>query len=1112
MNTAFQYVINMSLAASILVCAVILFRLLFKKAPRYIMCILWALVGLRLICPITLESSLSLIPEFLSPSDGTVISGGTVEIPDKAPILNERPGTQEQPITPSTPAESGGVSVPQSPQGPVQAPSEKGGTDVMLIFSSVWLCGVAAMIAYTCISYALLRKRVAASVRVNENIYECDGIDSPFILGIVKPRIYLPSELSDGREHVIAHERAHIKRLDHVWKPLGFLILSVYWFNPVIWLAYVLLCRDIELACDERVIGELNGDGKREYSTALLSCSVQRKMISACPLAFGETDVKQRIKSVLNYKKPTLWLIIGAVAVSLVITVCFATMPHEKGVPFFSSRVRSVSADNATLSLSDDGRLSFALSSKSFTTLYLPANAMTLEAGTEDGWVAVNDAISKVTENADLFTLIERGNAYTVECSLNPEAPLTDGARYRLVTTAYRHYPTKGTAQPTSIYVEFTYAGGKISTEKSYVYNLPTGENTVRFDAGDYEFFKVPHAITGTRKMILNKKEKTFETFFDDTYKYYENFGSHLYNGIYEINGDVYTFSSYDKSISITCRLEGNSLIKENKDDPPFPGEMIKTDYKTLGFHQKLGSIRIDTNKDGTPEDYILSGNTDMKRAFITAENYYNYHDIYDESACMGGYFDNAPRYGSFKINSPHPVFAVDTNGNYFIADEKGGRLHRYDIVFGEKVVELYEKEKRLPFAKSGGDSTSYVCNSLIGYKNTEATVTFYPGCGVTIKVKGKKNIEIHGIYHEDNGGIHVYTNDGKEYTFTISNERGGSQTRVLVLRGDSPDKTFGDYSVYAYTKFCISTLNSYDKVKTGVYVYKDDNGNKSEITLFDNGDAEASLLIDGKRTTFSGNYAQFEDHLYLRLGNHITALSAHIQIENNTLISLDDRIGRDIKFVYDRWRLPKRISLEQNPDSLTTKYTYTDDNGQEYGIILGTERGYILFPEENKNFSVSYKKTGNEIIVTNHYEKELFVFKEETGALRLERAFDENLTNDKRQSLPVGKLYTSIESNMSVKPGKYYCNANGLTDIFAIEIYDNKNASIEHSLYAGPYYYSRACVQNGDILSLHIIDGIVLDFKIIDDKTLTLISVDMNGSTNSFLDYEIGSTFHRYD
>lgn len=1108
MSNAFQYVLSMSLAASMLVGAVMIFRLIFKKTPRYIMCIMWALVGLRLICPLTLESPLSLIPSSLSPSDNTVISGGLVDVQDKLPIENESPEIGQQPSIPTVPKESDAVSAPQSPSTAVNNTEKKSGIDVLEVCSIVWLCGTAAMLAYAGISYTLIRRKVSASARVNKGIYECDSIDSPFILGIIFPKIYLPSELSEGREHVIAHERAHIRRLDHIWKPLGFLILSVYWFNPVIWLSYILLCRDIELACDEKVIAQLDKDGKREYSTVLLSCSIPRKMISACPLAFGETDVKQRIKSILSYKKPTLWLIIGAVAASLVITVCFTTFPTEKGVPFFSSRVRSVSADNATLSLSDDGKLSFGISSKSRTPLYLPANAMKLEAETEDGWQSVADAISEVTENADLFTLIENGNSYTVEGSLNPEVTLTEGARYRLVTTAYRHYPTKGTAQPTNIYVEFAYASGEISTEKSYVYNLPTGENTVEFDPGDYEFFKVPHTITGARKMILNKKDKTFETFFDDTYEYYENFGSALYNGIYEINGDVYTFSSYDKSISVTCKLEGNSLINEEYSN--FPREMVRTDYKTLGFHQKLGSVRIDTNKDGTPEDYVLSGNTDMKRAFITAKNYYDHY-----TGCAtgetGGY-NGPPQYGSFKINSPHPVFAVDINGNYFIADEKGGSLHRYDIVFGEKFVELYEKGERLPFAQSNGDSTSYVCNSLIGYKNTEATVTFYPGCGINIKVKGKKNIDLNGIYRDYNDGTYVYTNDGKEYIFTRATVRGGRQTQILLLRENSPDKTFGDYSVHSYTRFYMSTLNTYDKVKTGVYVHKDDNGSESEITLFDNGDAEASLLIDGKRTTYSGNYAQFEDHLYLRLRNHISSLSAHIQIENNTLIDLYDCMGTDMKFTYSPQRLPKRVSLGKNLDSLTTKYTYTDDNGKEYGIILGTARSYILFPEENKNFSVSYKKDGNEIIVTNHNEKEFFVFKEENGALRLERAFDENLTNENRLSLPVGKLYTSIESNMSVTTGKYYCNANGIADIFAIEIYDNKNASIEDTYYAGAYYYSSACVQNGDILSLHIIDGIVLDFRIIDDKTLTLVSVDMNGSTNSFLNYEIGSTFIRYD
>ena len=302
MSTVFQYFLNMSLAASMLVGAVILFRIAFRKTPRYIMCILWALVGLRLICPITIQSSLSLIPSFLSPSDSTVISDGFVEIPDKAPIQNEDPGVGEQPGVPSNPATNAEITPPQSPSGNVQITAPKSEIDVLEVCSVVWLCGAAAMLAYTVISYALLKRKVAASVRVTENIYECDNIDSPFILGVINPKIYLPSELSDGRDHVFAHERAHIKRLDYIWKPLGFLILSVYWFNPVIWLAYVLLCRDIELACDEKVAKGLTREERADYSEALLACSVSRRMIAACPLAFGEVGVKNRVKSVLNYK------------------------------------------------------------------------------------------------------------------------------------------------------------------------------------------------------------------------------------------------------------------------------------------------------------------------------------------------------------------------------------------------------------------------------------------------------------------------------------------------------------------------------------------------------------------------------------------------------------------------------------------------------------------------------------------------------------------------------------------------------------------------------------------------------------------------------------------
>ncbi|MEE1012380.1 MAG: M56 family metallopeptidase, partial [Acutalibacteraceae bacterium] len=194
-----------------------------------------------------------------------------------------------------------------------------------------WLIGMGVMLVYTLISYLVVKFKVRISVPLKENIYLCDGIDTPFILGIFKPKIYIPSSIGENdAEFVIAHEKAHLKRKDHLWKPFGFLLLSIYWFNPVLWIAYILLCKDIELACDEKVIRDMGVEVKKDYSNALINCSVSRKTISACPLAFGETSVKSRIKSILNYKKPAFWVIIVAIILSAVLAVCFLTDPIDK--------------------------------------------------------------------------------------------------------------------------------------------------------------------------------------------------------------------------------------------------------------------------------------------------------------------------------------------------------------------------------------------------------------------------------------------------------------------------------------------------------------------------------------------------------------------------------------------------------------------------------------------------------------------------------------------------------------------------------------------------------------------------------------------------------------
>lgn len=309
----FTQLLNMSISASWVVLVVILLRLILKKAPKAIHCALWILVAVRLVCPISFESELSLIP-------------GTEAVPENYLYM--------EPSSYHTEAVIQIVDNPVYPQQ-IEIPTNQTVSVVQtwdIQWTLIWLCGMCAMLLYAIISYLAVRQRVRVSISVDKTVRLCDSIDTPFILGLLRPNIYLPSELDPAiATHVLAHEQAHLKRRDHWWKPLGFVLLSVYWFNPVLWLAYILLCRDIEQACDERVIKALDTDGKKAYSMALLTCSVPRRMIAACPLAFGEVGVKGRIKSVLNYKKPAFWVIMVAILACIAATVCFLTDPKDDG-------------------------------------------------------------------------------------------------------------------------------------------------------------------------------------------------------------------------------------------------------------------------------------------------------------------------------------------------------------------------------------------------------------------------------------------------------------------------------------------------------------------------------------------------------------------------------------------------------------------------------------------------------------------------------------------------------------------------------------------------------------------------------------------------------------
>ena len=312
MNELFLKIINMSISASWLVLAVLILRFVLKKAPKWINVLLWGIVAIRLICPFSFESPLSLIPS----AETIPLNIGM----DSTPTINSGISAINNAVNPiisqsNTPMAGASINPLQITIG---------------IYEYIWIFGMIALALYTAISYWRLHRKVDTAVRYKDNIFQSENVSSPFVFGIIKPRIYLPFKMNgQDLEHVVAHEHAHIRRKDHWWKPFGFLLLTIHWFNPLMWMAYVLLCRDIELACDEKVIKELGNEQRGDYTQALVACSVNRRMIAACPLTFGEVGIKERVKSVMNYKKPALWVIIIAVIVCVGVAVCFLTNPKQ---------------------------------------------------------------------------------------------------------------------------------------------------------------------------------------------------------------------------------------------------------------------------------------------------------------------------------------------------------------------------------------------------------------------------------------------------------------------------------------------------------------------------------------------------------------------------------------------------------------------------------------------------------------------------------------------------------------------------------------------------------------------------------------------------------------
>lgn len=331
MDSLFTSVLEISWQAGLIALAVMAVRPLLRRAPRRAVCMLWLLVALRLLLParLTVESPVSL------------------QQPESPPIQAYQELRQQEKVY---------VSAPPEQRAEMAGPAAAQGFALLDQLPAIWLTGVGCMALYMALSLLRMRWRLRAAPRIQDNVYRCTDWSTPFVLGVLAPRIYVPETVSEQDfPQVLAHERCHIRRWDHVWKPLAFLLLAVNWFNPVLWAAYVLLGRDMERACDEMVLKNATPAQRAAYSRALVSCAAQPKMAAVCPLAFGEVAVKERVKNVLNYKKPALWAVILLVVAAAIIAVCLLTKPAGKdaGVPdaetLYALRTEYI-GDNAAVS------------------------------------------------------------------------------------------------------------------------------------------------------------------------------------------------------------------------------------------------------------------------------------------------------------------------------------------------------------------------------------------------------------------------------------------------------------------------------------------------------------------------------------------------------------------------------------------------------------------------------------------------------------------------------------------------------------------------------------------------------------------------------------------
>ncbi len=644
MDKFFLTLVNMSITASWLTLAIVLLRMILKKAPRAIICVMWALVAVRLACPDFLESPISLIPSVETvPHD--IVFAREPEIHTGISFIN----SAVNPVITASFAPSNEL----TSINPIQI--------WLFLAEQIWIIGILAMLIYTVVSYIRIRLRVREAVKCGD-VWICDRIETPFILGILRPRIYLPSNTNESdREYIIAHEKAHIRRRDHIWKPLGFAFLTVYWFNPVLWLAYILLCRDIEFACDEKVLKEKGSEIKKAYSNALINASVPRKMISACPLAFGETSVKSRVKGVLNYKKPAFWIIIIALVAAVTAAVCFLTNPKDEEKVVFNGAPLTFDAQDCYMFYPQE--LVYDCELFSFV----------MTADTAPDYRLLGDrTFAEMTDNTinSLGTMQEITLTKDFDASFDLSSKdLSAGLRENNYRAWELYVPTIASIRNSDIYmlleqkdgtyyicIGYTYDDNQSSLIR-WVYKVKKerqsyiGEVTEIGGCNVYKFYDSPDPMTPS--FLLYDAPKTF-TFS------WSGFSSYIANGRYELTeetltlktddgmytyvfdvvGDTYVFDASRSSMIPSYKYSANAPAAEC----PVPdGAVFEFDGRMDRFSMIYDTVTFDIDKDGEDETVIMSMGPTSGRFTITfsviKENSEHFETVIDGGNWSDFYF-----------------------------------------------------------------------------------------------------------------------------------------------------------------------------------------------------------------------------------------------------------------------------------------------------------------------------------------------------------------------------------------------------------------------------------------------------------------------------------------